>query len=73
MTTTSIHQLPMTHKQAVAVKKRMENTHSGSEFEIVGERDLHFIKEIRPMKNLRGKGFDVIVMHGRPVHNKRAA
>lgn len=73
MTVTSIHQLPMTHKQAVAVRVRMERTHNGSVFEVVGARDLCFVKEIRPMKNLRGKCFDVIVMHGRPVHSRKAA
>ena len=61
-----MNQLPMTFRQALAVRDRMERSHPKSDFEIVGRDDMHFIQEIRP----RGKRGEIIVMHGRPVTTK---
>lgn len=59
---------PMTHRQALAVCRRLRKARPDSTFDITGRDDTRFIQEIRPTKNPHsGIEFDTIVMHGREL------
>ena len=67
----SIHQLPITERQAIAVKRRMETVHKDSQFEVVGREDMRYLKEVRPMRNPRtGAEFDQIIMWGKEPRSR---
>ena len=70
----SIHQLPITERQAIAVMRRMEATHEKSSFKLIpvlGYEDLKYVREVRPMRNPRtGAEFDQIIMWGKEPRSR---
>jgi hypothetical protein len=61
--TNTMNQLPMIYSLTLTILGRLKDAHPDSEFKIIGQPELHYIREVRPTK----KG-DLVVMHGKPVH-----